>query len=535
VTLFHHMAEATAARHGQRPALRHRGRELRHAELVVRARRVAAGLAARGVRRGDRVAVYLQNRPEVVEIALACSRLGAIVVPVNPLLKARQLRYILGDSGAMLAVVPAAALPNVIDTLRSARDLTGWVVCDADAAAAPVARQSSYESLAAETAEPPETTVIDRDPLAILYTSGSTGAPKGVVVSHRNVVSGAEAVSSYLANEPGDRLLAALPLSFDYGFSQVSTALFTGACAVLTSYSTAAALAQEIAAEAITGLAGVPTMWAHLAESDWSAPAVRSLRYITNSGGALTPALLRKLRNRLPRSKIYCMYGLTEAFRSTYLDPRLLDERPGSIGKAVPNQEVLVLRPDGSPCDLGEPGELVHRGSFVALGYWNNAERTHRRFRPLPASNVGLLGEIAVWSGDIVRKDAEGFLYFIGRNDQLIKTSGNRVSATEIEEVIAEVAGVVEVAAVGVPDEVLGQRIVVAVVTQPARAADIVNCVRQHARMNLPTFMVPAHIAVLDSIPRNANGKPDRDALAERLATQGVATPAAAPPVSLER
>jgi acyl-CoA ligase (AMP-forming) (exosortase A-associated) len=521
MTLFHELAEATAGRHGARPALRHRGRELSHAGLEARGRQLAAGLAARGVRRGDRVVVYLQNRPEVVEVALACSRLGAVFVPANPLLKARQLRFIVQDCGAKVVVLSAAALPNMLEALRSATGLAGWVVCDAPAVNGGQAGSWPYESLATYAGTPPESPGIDRDPLAILYTSGSTGPPKGVVVSHRNVVSGAESVASYLANDSHDRLLAALPLSFDYGFSQVTTALAVGACAVLTNYSTAAALLQEVAAENVTGLAGVPTMWAHLAESEWPAAATQALRYITNSGGALTPAVLRKLRARSPRAQVFCMYGLTEAFRSTYLDPRLLDERPGSIGKAVPNQEVLVLRPDGTPCAPDEPGELVHRGSFVSLGYWNDVERTRRRFRPLPATNSGLLEEFAVWSGDTVRMDADGFLYFIGRSDQLIKTSGNRVSATEIEEVLAEVQGVVEVAAIGLPDELLGQRIVVGIVVQPARGDEIVNSVRQHARMHLPTFMVPAQITVLDQMPRNANGKADRAALAERLGAPG--------------
>ena len=516
MTLFHEMAEATAALFGGRPALRHRGREISHSQLNERGRQVAAGLASCGVRRGDRVVVYLQNRPEVVEIALACSRLGALFVPANPLLKARQLSFILQDSGAKLVVLSAAALPNMLDSLQAARSLAGVVVCDAPGAASTL-RQWSYEEISSARNGLAASPAIDRDPFAILYTSGSTGSPKGVVVSHRNVVSGAVSVSSYLLNDTRDRLLAALPLSFDYGFSQVSTALAVGACAVLTNYSTATALVQEAAAENVTALAGVPTMWAHLCESEWPAAAVASLRYLTNSGGALAPAVLRKLRARLPRAQVFCMYGLTEAFRSTYLDPGLLDERPGSIGKAVPNQEVMVLRPDGSHCDVGEPGELVHRGSFVALGYWNDVERTRRLFRPLPASNPGLIEEFAVWTGDTVTRDADGFLYFLGRTDQAIKTSGHRVSATEIEDVLAEVKGVVEVAAVGLPDDLLGQRIAVGVVAQAARAADIADSVRQHARMHLPAYMVPAQIAVLEAIPRNANGKPDRVALAAKL------------------
>ena len=518
MTLFHEMAEATAAMFGSRPALRLRARELSHAELGERGRWLAAGLAACGVGRGDRVVVYLQNRPEVVEIALACSRLGAVFVPANPLLKARQLRFILQNSGAKLVVLSAASLPNMLESLQASSSVAGAVICDARNSTASTLRQWSYEELVVARDTRVAGGAIDRDPFAILYTSGSTGPPKGVVVSHRNVVSGAISVSSYLLNDSRDRLLAALPLSFDYGFSQVSTALAVGACVVLTNYSTAAGLLQDAAAENVTALAGVPTMWAHLAECEWAAAVAGSLRYITNSGGTLSPAVLRKLRARLPNTQVFCMYGLTEAFRSTYLDPALIDERPGSIGKAVPNQEVMVLRPDGTPCAPDEPGELVHRGSFVSLGYWNDAERTRNRFRPLALTNPGLCEEFAVWSGDTVRCDADGFLYFIGRKDQAIKTSGHRVSATEIEDVLAEVKGVVEVVAVGLPDELLGQRIAVGVVAQPARATDIVDGVRQHARMHLPAYMVPAQITVLAAVPRTPTGKPDRAALAAQLA-----------------
>jgi acyl-CoA ligase (AMP-forming) (exosortase A-associated) len=357
--------------------------------------------------------------------------------------------------------------------------------------------------------------VLDRDPAAIFYTSGSTGKSKGVVVSHQNLVSGATCVASYLGNTADDRILCALPMSFDYGFSQVSTAFSVGACAVLTGYSLPAALVRELASERITGLAGVPTMWMHLLDVEWPVEATSQLRYVTNSGGALSATTLRALRMRLPNTDVFCMYGLTEAFRSTYLDPKLLDAKPGSIGRAIPNQEVLVVRPDGTRCDIGEPGELVHRGSLVALGYWNDPDRTALRFRPAPTIVPDApVTELAVWSGDMVRMDDDGCLYFVARMDQQIKTSGYRVSPDEVQEVILEVEGVLEAVAFGVDDETLGQRIVVALLATRNAEANLTARVHQQCRKYLPAYMVPSDIRIVEAIPRTNTGKPDRAELA---------------------
>lgn len=523
MTLFHEFFDLMAGRVPERSALRYRDRDFSYAELKDRSLKLAGGLAGLGIGRGDRVIVHLQNRPEVIELALACSRLGAIFVPANPVLKRRQLTYLAQNCSASLIVATEAVLVAAKE-LRETCPALKMVVVDA----ATTTDLLAFAQLISHAWLPRPAGVIDKDPAAILYTSGSTGKPKGVVVSHRNLVSGATCVASYLDNRAEDRLLAALPLSFDYGFSQVTTAFAVGACAVLTQFSTAAALVQEIVAERITGFAGVPTMWAHLAATEW--PRVESLRYVTNSGGALAPGIMRKLQERLPQARLFCMYGLTEAFRSTYLEPESLAMRPGSIGKAIPNQEILVLRPDGSRCAPGETGELVHRGSLVALGYWNDEERTRLRFRPLPSKYPGLTAEIAVWSGDLVRADADGYLYFIGRNDDLIKTSGHRVSPTEVEEVAVEVTGVVEALALGVPDEILGQRIVLALVTDTTARGDIVDSVRQYCRMQLPTHMVPAQIHLVKSIPRNGNGKADRAAMFEQLERDG-ASPSASPTV----
>jgi acyl-CoA ligase (AMP-forming) (exosortase A-associated) len=518
MTLWHELLDATAARAGMRHALRHRGLDISYEELQDRSRRLAGAFAALGVSRGTRVVAFLHNRPAVVEIALACSRLGAIFVPANPAMRARQLAHVLRDCAPHLVVTS-----HLRDEVGLQHQGARLVICDLPASVSARNLDAlNYDELFASAPHDQAAPVIEQDPAAILYTSGSTGLPKGVVLSHRNIVAGARLVTGYLNNVPDDRILAALPLSFDYGLSQVTTALSVGACAVLTNYTLAGGLLQELAAERITGLAGVPTMWAQVASMGWPPVAQDSLRYITNSGGALAPALLRSLRARLPRTSIFSMYGLTEAFRSTYLDPAELSARSGSIGKALPTQEVLVVRPDGSPCKPGEVGELVHRGSLVTLGYWNSPELTAQRFRPLRLCDGSVREEIAVWSGDQVSADADGYLYFVGRSDALIKTSGYRVSPTEVEDIVSEVRGVIECCAIGVGDATLGQRIVVAIVAAaevgPAAHKDLIERIQQHCRMQLPAYMVPSEIRIVDAIERNMNGKHDRAALALALA-----------------
>jgi acyl-CoA ligase (AMP-forming) (exosortase A-associated) len=331
------------------------------------------------------------------------------------------------------------------------------------------------------------------------------------------MVTGAESVAQYLENKPDDRLLAVLPFSFDYGFSQLSTSFLVGASVVLMDY----LLPRDVIVAAdkwkITGLAGVPPLWAQLADLDWPATITDHLRYITNSGGAMPGATLRKLRNALPRTKPFLMYGLTEAFRSTYLPPEEVDRRPDSIGKAIPNAEILVVRPDGTPCDPDEPGELVHRGPLVALGYWNDVARTAERYKPVPGQEKGLvLTEMAVWSGDTVRADQDGFLYFIGRRDEMIKTSGYRVSPGEIEEVLFGTGLVADAVALGVPHATLGQAIVVIVTLAPGKQADTETLLAS-CRQHLPNFMIPAHIEWRESVPRNPNGKYDRANLKREL------------------
>ena len=352
---------------------------------------------------------------------------------------------------------------------------------------------------------------------AILYTSGSTGKPKGVVLSHRNMLAGAHSVAEYLDNRPDDRLLAVLPFSFDYGLSQLTTAFVAGARAVLMDYLLPRDVVQRVAREGITGLAAVPPMWVQLATLEWPAAAVDSLRYITNSGGAMPRATLAALRRALPKTNAFLMYGLTEAFRSTYLPPAEIDRRPDSIGKAIPNAEILVVREDGTPCAPGEPGELVHRGALVGMGYWNDPAKTAERFRPAPGQYPGLpIPELAVWSGDTVRMDEDGFLYFIGRKDDMIKTSGYRVSPTEIEEVPTAAVRRRKWRRWAFPTRRWARR--------SSRSSN--RCTRRlakatliaYCKQHLPNFMVPLQIiARATDLPRNPNGKIDRKHLVEEL------------------
>lgn len=523
MTLFHQFFDSSAARWPDNEALRWHGQGMSYSRLQRRSQSLAAALRLRGVGAGERVVSYLQNRPEVIELALACSRLGAIHVPANAMLRARQLAHVLKDSGATVLLASRLSVPVIAEALAGDDAVRQVLWCDLpeDPATLPAGLRDlsrDYEPLClGPVGEAAVTGVIEDDPAALLYTSGSTGRAKGVVVSHRNLVSGAHIVAGYLHNAMADRILVALPLSFDYGFSQVSTAFSVGACAVLTHFVLPAGLLQELVTERITALAGVPTMWMHLAAVQWPQQAAANLRYITNSGGALPVAVIQSLQQRLPGTSIYCMYGLTEAFRSTYLDPAELPRRAGSIGKAIAGQQVTVRRSDGSLCDPGEVGELVHRGSLVTLGYWNHEALTAHRFRPVPHQLTQLKrDDIGVWSGDLARCDAEGFLYFIGRADEMIKSSGYRISPAEVEEVVMELPQIVECAAIGMADDALGQRVVVAVVAHQA-AADLPEKVRYHCRVQLPAYMVPAQVQVMAALPRNANGKCDRGALAQML------------------
>ena len=467
--------------------------------------RLAHWLAGQGLAPGSRVAAWLPKGLAAVLLPLAAARAGHVYVPVNPLLKRAQVAHILADSGAAMLV----SAPARFATLAPG-DAGGDVRLVEESALDAVMADASALVLPPSAADP--------DALVeILYTSGSTGRPKGVMLSHANLMIGARSVATYLKLAADDRTLAILPLSFDYGQNQLFSTWWAGGCVVPLDYLLPRDIVKTVAAQRITTLAGVPPLWVQLVEADWPAEATASLRRLTNSGGALTRPLIARMRAAFPRVDIVAMYGLTEAFRSTWLPPALLEAHPDSIGRAIPDAEILVVRPDGTLTADDEPGELVHCGPLVAQGYWRDPERTAARFRPAPAASA--YGGTAVWSGDTVVRDGEGLLRFVGRDDAMIKSAGNRISPSEIEEAAVAVSGIAEACALGRPDERLGQAIVLFVRPDAALcdndAGIVLDRLRAALRQSLPNFMQPADIFILAALPRTPNGKIDRVRLAD--------------------
>jgi acyl-CoA ligase (AMP-forming) (exosortase A-associated) len=517
--LIHDFIFTSADRAPQAQALSYQGVGLSYAALAGMVEQAAAAWIGLGLAAGERLAVYLEKREENVAAMFGASAAGAVFVPVNPLLKPEQVGYILADCDVRVLVTSRARLDQLAPQLSHCPQLRTVVILGSTEELAPIAglQLLSWRECmrSGATAQPHRR--IDTDMAAILYTSGSTGKPKGVVLSHRNMVTGALSVAEYLGNNEQDRILSVLPLSFDYGLSQLTTAFASGASAVLMNYLLLRDIIDTVEQERITGLAAVPPLWIQLSQLSWT--NAQRLRYITNSGGAMQRPTLDALRQALPHTRIYLMYGLTEAFRSTYLAPEQLGKRPDSIGKAIPNVEVLVLHADGTPCAANEPGELVHRGALVALGYWNDPEKTAERFRPIPPRVPGLpVPELAVWSGDTVRADEEGYLYFIGRNDEMIKTSGYRVSPTEVEEIAYGTGLVGEAVALGIPHPMLGQAIVLLATAAPGTELDSARLLAA-CKARLPSYMVPAMVDIRTRpLPRNPNGKIDRKLLSSELA-----------------
>ena len=474
-----------------------RDRRFSYRELRARIACLAAWLAAK-LPEGTRVASWAAKGETTCLLPLAAARAGLVHVPINPLLKRAQISHILADSGAEMMIGTRARL----GTLEAG---------DAPAACRLLDEEECWheaEGLGGDLGPS------SRDPAelaAILYTSGSTGKPKGVMLSHANMWLGAVSVAHYLGMQADDVTLAVLPLSFDYGQNQLFSSWIVGASVVPLDYLFPRDVAKACAKHGVTTLAAVPPLWVQLTEVEWPDGSAKTLRRLTNSGGALTRELVADLRARFPEARLFPMYGLTEAFRSTYLDPDLVDSHPTSMGSAIPFAEILVVTDEGGLAAPGEEGELVHCGPLVAQGYWQDEKRTAERFKPAPKDSE--YGGMAVHSGDRVRRDADGLLYFVGRRDAMIKSAGNRISPQELEDAARSTDLVSEAVALGVPDERLGQAVHLVVRGDAGRDAELKAALAKE----LPNFMQPQAIHWREALPVNPNGKLDRTLISQQI------------------
>lgn len=514
--LVNHFLEHSAARLPDKTALVCGDQRLTYRQINESANRLGAALTDMGIRRQDRVIIFLDNSSECVISLFGVLKSGAIFVILNPTMKSKKLNYILRDSGARVIITQSNKSKIINEAVSDLTDLRHiiWVgkppSFTGDSSGT---FHHGWEEVFSQTPNPRLTgsnTGIDVDLATIIYTSGSTGEPKGVMSAHHNMVAAARSITQYLKNVEDDIIFNTLPLSFDYGLYQILMAFYFGGTVVLErSFAFPYKIIEKLVQERVTGFPIVPTMAAILLQMD-SLPKFdfSSLRYITNTAASLPVAYIRKLQVLFPHVKIYSMYGLTECKRVSYLPPDQLDRRPNSVGIPIPNEEVFVVDENGQEVRPGEVGELVVRGSNVMQGYWNDPEGTSRTFRP-----GKYRGEVMLYTGDLFKKDEEGFLYFVTRKDDMIKTKGERVSPKEIENALCELKGVAEAAVVGVPDELFGSTIKAFIVCSDGEVLSEEK-VKKYCMQNLEPFMVPKYVEFIKALPKSSHGKVDKKALA---------------------
>ncbi|MBX6424388.1 MAG: AMP-binding protein [Variibacter sp.] len=498
------------ARFPDKTAVVANGRRLTYRDLDDMSDRLAAALVERGLERGDRVALFMDNSWETVIAIFAALKAGAVFSPINPSTKAEKLAYVVNNCRAAALVTQARLTAVAAAALKAAPSVRITVVAGGDGAAALPGALRFSDALATRSA-PPAFPGIALDLAMLIYTSGSTGFPKGVMMTHENVVAAATSITTYLENTPDDIVLNVLPLSFDYGLYQVLMAAKVGATLVLEkSFAFPHAILERMRAERVTGFPLVPTMAALILQmKDIEPDSFPHLRYITNTAAALPPAHILRLQALFPRAKIFSMYGLTECKRCTWLPPEELSRRPGSVGIAIPGTEAYVVNENGERVGPGVVGELVIRGPHVMKGYWEAPEATDRALRPGPFP-----WEKVLYTGDLFRTDEDGFLYFVGRKDDIIKTRGEKVSPKEIENVLYALPGVSEAAVVGVPDPILGMAIKAVVVADGSLSAqDVIR----HCAKHIEDYMVPKEVEFRSELPKTDTGKISRRQVAAAL------------------
>jgi len=521
--MIHDLLKTSAARLADKDAIVHGDDVLSYSQAWSAASSLARGLRLAGLERGARLAIFLDaSIPQTLSI-FAASAAHAVFVPIHPVLFPQQVAHILNDCGVQGLVTTESRLAGLANVIKETPSLAFVVVTGDEPASDCSVPVHRFKELCVNDAPIEEEAGAEGDLAAIIYTSGSAGKPNGVMLTQGQITAAAAIVSEYLGLTEHDRILAALPFCFDAGLNQLMTAVREGGTLVLINFTFAREIVDALARERITGLAGVPTLWSLLTHphSTLSRTPLPHLRYITNTGGVMPQSVLSVLRRTLPDTKIYLMYGFTEAFRSTYLPPEELDRRPTSIGKAIPRTEILIVNDRGEACVPGEVGELVHRGPTVALGYWGNAELTQRKFRshPFPKAD-GQPDQVVCYSGDLVKTDGDGYIYFVGRRDALIKSAGFRISPTEVEEVLQQSDGVRLAAVIGIPDEIAGECIK-AYVIKSSEELDKESLLR-FCSSELPPFMVPRAIEFVNELPMTPNAKVDYNELRRRdVGSQG--------------
>jgi acyl-CoA ligase (AMP-forming) (exosortase A-associated) len=519
---LHDLLHNSVERYPDKVAIVEGNNEYTYEDLDRQSNSLCAALQEAGVKKGDRVGVYMEKSWEAIVAMLAASRAGAAYVNINPLFKPPQVAYVAQDCDVRVMIGDSTKLDDLEAGTISG---TAFYKGETPREEAAAGLTDLAEVLGSGDAPKEARQVSEVDLGTILYTSGSTGMPKGVATSQRNIVVGAQIVSTYLNNTKEDRILSALPLNFDAGMSQFTTALRVGATLALQRSRLPGDLLRALRRHGITGVTGVPPLWSLLlrgAKAIEEEP-LEDLRYIANTGGRIPQANLDELRRLLEPvgTKIYLMYGLTEAFRSTYLPPEEVDRGSTCIGKAIPDTEILVINKDGQECVPGEVGELVHRGPTVAMGYWGKEEATRKAYRPNPVAPPELLDvERVVYSGDLVKRDEEGFLYFLGREDAMIKSQGYRLSPEEVENLLIGSGHVREACAFGIPDPDLGHQVMAVISLKDGRDESAVEEIREYVINNGPPYMVPKEIFVRDELPKTGSGKIDRKGISNAFATR---------------
>ena len=506
--LLHDAFVRKAMEHPDALALVSAGARTSYREINQRSDALAASLIKDGVARGDRVVVFMDNSVAAVVALYGILKSGAVMVPVNPLTKSDKLAFILKDAEAA-AFVGDSHLRSVYETAWETYRPSIVIVNGGDKR--DTGRGARILDEVASAGACPEVATIDQDLAAIIYTSGSTGSPKGVMLTHHNMVSAARSVSEYLGLTAADRILCCLPLAFDYGLYQVLMGFMVGACVILErSFAFPAAVVKVMAQEQVTVFPGVPTIFSILLarEGILDAHDWRAVRAITNTAASLPPEHIKRLKARFPKARIFSMYGLTECKRVTYLAPEELERRPTSVGRGMPNQEVYLIDADGRRLPPGSVGELVVRGSHVMRGYWRRPEETAQRLKSGPYP-----GERVLHTGDVFHMDEDGYLYFVGRSDDIIKSRGEKVSPKEVENVLYAMPAVREAAVIGVDDEVLGQA-VHAFVVVGAKARVTERDIVRHCHEYLESYMVPKVVHIVSALPKTDTGKIRKTGLA---------------------